>query len=292
MKKLRYLFEAIILNILFVFFKILPAHYASSIGGFIGRTIGPKLAASRKALRNIQQAMPETTETEQRKIVKGMWDNLGRVIAEYPHLERISKEYTEIINLDETSTDNKSINSNASIFIGAHLANWEVNGAATLTQLKQPINLTYRAPNNPWVAKILDKSRTLNGRLTAYPKSMDSGRLIMKSIKNSESLGILIDQKYNEGLEVDFFNLPAMTNPIFVQLCQRFKCPLIPVRNERIKGCNFRLTTYPPIETISPDGTPRPVIDVINDTHKLLESWIKERPEQWMWLHRRWKITV
>lgn len=287
MKKFRYLCEATLLNVLFIFFKFLPPKCASNIGGLIGRTIGPRLAASRKARRNIQKALPNKTNEEQKQIIKDMWDNLGRVIAEYPHLEKISKEFTEIIHLDKIEQhthSNKPI-----IFIGAHLANWEINGAATLTQLNHPINLTYRAPNNPWVAKILDKARTLNGRLTAYPKSRDSGRLIMKSLKKSESLGILIDQKYNEGVEINFFNIPAMTNPIFVQLCQRFKCPLVPVRNERLHGCTFRLTTYPPIETLNPDGTPRPIDEVIADSHKLLESWIEERPEQWLWLHRRWK---
>lgn len=111
----------------------------------------------------------------------------------------------------------------------------------------------------------------------------------MKTLKDARSLGILIDQKYNEGIEADFFDMPAMTNPIFVQLCQRYKCPLIPVRNERLDGCSFRLTSYPPLETFNADGTSRPVEDVIKDAHQLLETWIKERPEQWMWLHHRWK---
>ncbi|PCI97167.1 MAG: lipid A biosynthesis acyltransferase [Alphaproteobacteria bacterium] len=288
MKNIRYFFEAVLLYILFIFFKILPPATASNIGGWIGRTIGSKLAASRKARRHIQRALPNTTQQEQDDIIKGMWDNLGRVIAEYSHLEHISKVHTEIVDLGQL---NLYIQDEAApiLFIGGHLANWEINSAATLTQLNHPVDLTYRAPNNPWVAKMLDKARTLNGRLKAYPKSRESGRLIMKTLKDAGSLGILIDQKYNEGIEVDFFDMPAMTNPIFVQLCQRYKCPLIPVRNERLEGCRFKLTSYPPLETFKADGTPRAVEDVIKDAHQLLETWIKERPEQWMWLHHRWK---
>ncbi|PCK00233.1 MAG: lipid A biosynthesis acyltransferase [Zetaproteobacteria bacterium] len=288
MKRLRYFLEAALLAILFVFFRILPPETASNIGGYIARTIGPKLATSRKARRHIQCALPETTKREQDNIIKGMWDNLGRVIAEYPHLERISKHHTNIVdlaNLDQYIND-KTL---PIIFIGGHLANWEINGAATLTQLNHPIDLTYRAPNNPWTAKMLTKARTLNGRIKAYPKSRESGRLIIKALKEAHSIGILIDQKYNEGVEVDFFKMPTMTNPIFVQLCQRYKCPLIPVRNERISGCNFKLTAYPPLTLFKDDGTPRPVDDVIKDAHILLEQWIKERPEQWIWLHHRWK---
>lgn len=288
MKNIRYFFEVLLLYILFIFFKILPPATASNIGGWIGRTIGPKLAASRKARRHIKRALPNTTPQELDDIIKGMWDNLGRVIAEYPHLEHISRTRTEIIDLGQLDQHIQDA-ATPILFIGGHLANWEVNSAATLTQLNHPIDLTYRAPNNPWVAKMLDKARTLNGRLKAYPKSRDSGRLIMKVLKNAGSLGILIDQKYNEGIEVDFFDMPAMTNPIFVQLCQRYKCPLIPVRNERLNGCSFRLTSYPPLETFNADQTPRAVEDVIKDAHQLLETWIKERPEQWMWLHHRWK---
>ncbi len=287
MKKIRYFFEALLLYGLFIFFKILPPKTASNIGGWIGHNIGYRLAASRKARKHLSNAMPELSKKQQDNTIKGMWNNLGRVIAEYPHLERISKDYTQVIDLGCLSKhikDNEPI-----VFIGAHLGNWEVNGAATLTQLNHPLALTYREPNNKWVARLLDKSRTLNGKIQAYPKSRESGRKIMQTLKNKGSLGILIDQKYNEGVEVNFFGMPAMTNPIFVQLCQKYKCPLIPVRNERVNGCGFKLTSYPEIKLFNDDGSARAVIEVINEANALLETWITERPEQWMWLHHRWK---
>ena len=136
---------------------------------------------------------------------------------------------------------------------------------------------------------MLFRSRTLEGRLTAYPKSRDSARHLLKTLKNAGTIGILIDQKYNEGISSKFFNHEAMTNPAFVQFCQKFKCPLIPIRNERINGCNFTLTIYPPINVLNENGTPRPIEDVIENSHELLEQWITERPDQWIWLHRRWK---
>ena len=174
-------------------------------------------------------------------------------------------------------------------FIGAHMANWEVNCMAAYTQLNNPIDLTYRAPNNPWTASLLEKARTLNGRLKAYQKSQESGIHIMRAMKNNRMIGILIDQKYNEGVEAMFFGHPAMTNPVFVKLCQRFKCPLVPVRNTRKNGCHFELEVCEPIPVLDNRGNPRNIKDVIEDSHRLLESWISEAPEQWLWLHRRWK---
>lgn len=275
------------MHILFAFFNILSPTRASNIGGWIGRTIGPKLAASRKARRNILLAMPELNAEQQDHIIAGMWENLGRVIAEYPHLEEISHDHTSIENKGRIASLLET--GQPIVFFGGHIANWEVNSTALLTQYDKAITLTYRAPNNPWTEKLLDKARTLDGRLTAFPKSRESGKNILQTLKDGESLGILIDQKYNEGIEVPFFSQPAMTNPIFVQLCQKYKCPLVPVKNVRVEGCTFKLTPYPPLELFDKNDAPRPIEDVIKEAHTLLEAWIRENPDQWIWVHRRWK---
>ncbi|MGH1404876.1 MAG: lysophospholipid acyltransferase family protein [Alphaproteobacteria bacterium] len=286
MKKIRYALEAILLYMLFVFFKLLPPPIASNIGGAIGRFIGPLLAASRKARRHLALAIPDLSEQQQQDIIKGMWDNLGRVIAEYPHLETICKKHTQVQNVEFMQECIE--NNTPMILIGGHIANWEINSVATLTLLNHPIDITFRAPNNPWVASLLDNARTLKGRITGYPKSRDSGKKIMKALKNKKSIGILVDQKYNEGLNVPFFNRDAMTNPVFVKLCQKYKTPLIPVRNQRHEGCSFTLTAFPPIPVFNEDGTPRQTEDVIAEVHTLLESWIEDTPEQWIWMHKRW----
>ncbi len=287
MKSIRYFFEGFALLILFAFFKICTPMTASQIGGWLGRHIGPSLAASRKARRHIKVAFPDIDKKEQDEIIKGMWDNLGRIIAEYPHLERISRNHTTII--DAKILKGELEKNQAAIFFGGHIGNWEINSVAVLVQLNHGVDITYRAPNNPWTSALLNKARTLNGRITGYPKSQESGRKILQAMKDKKTLGILIDQKYNQGLDVPFFGQSAMTNPIFVQLCQKYKCPLIPIRNERLNGCNFSVKTYPPITLFEDDGTPRKVDDIILEAHHIMEEWIKERPKQWIWLHRRWK---
>lgn len=273
MKKLRYLMEAAAVHALILLFQCLPAQTASDLGGLIGRTIGPKLAASRKAIKHVQSSLPHV---DAHAAVRDMWDNLGRTIAEYPHLKTIIENHAEIHGyLPEGGKQ--------FVFFSGHLANWEMSATGMMHFFGIAPHLIYRAPNNPYVQNLLDECRSLNGAISTIPKSSKGARDMVRALQKGESLGILIDQKYNEGIVADFFAQPAMTSPAFVQLAQKFDLPLVPVRPERINGCQFKITVYPPIPTKG-----RAIEDVVADAHALLETWIAERPGQWLWLHRRW----
>ena len=285
MKKIRYFFEALLLHLLFLIFRLMPLDTASNTGGWIGRQIGPRLATSRKALRNLRQALPNLSQVEQTQIITDMWDNLGRVIAEYPHIETIAKE--RVIFEGEDVLNRLFESGLGAVFIGPHIANWEVKSAALLLQFGKPVNPMYRPPNNPWSDRLLMKARSLNGKIQCHPKSRKGGQSAIQALKEGRYLGILIDQKYNEGIPVPFFGIEAMTNPIFVQLCQKYKCPLIPVQNIRVNGAHFKLIVHEPLQTFN-DNTPRPVEEIIKDAHALMEEHIKQNPGQWLWLHRRW----
>lgn len=290
MKKLRYALEATLLTLLFIIFKILPVSAASNLGGFIGRTIGPRLAASRKALRNIEAALPELSPTQHQMAIRDMWDNLGRVIAEYPHLASIGKNHS-VLKGDDILQD-LIMQEQPAVFFGAHQSNWEVNGALLYQQYDQPVDITYRAPNNPWSAIMLRKARTLNGKLGVIAKSRTAGKLLIQALKSKRHIGVLLDQKYNEGIALPFFGMNAMTNPAFVSLCQKYDCPLVPVRNTRLKGAQFELQLYEPIKLFEKDGSARSQEDVMRDANTLMEGWIREQPGQWLWLHRRWDSNV
>lgn len=287
LKNIRYLLEAALVSVLFAIFSLLPAQTSSNFGGWLGRMVGPRLAASRKARRNLARALPDLDEDTQNQAIKGMWDNLGRIIAEYPHLEELALDHTEITGKEHLEAAIE--NPNGAIFFGAHYGNWEINAAAVLMHYDRAIDLSYRAPNNPWTDKLLMKARTLGGQLPAHAKSRHGGKNMMDAIKGGGALGILIDQKYNQGISMPFFGMEAMTNPFFVQLAQKYGCPLVPIRNQRLDGASFRLNVYEPLDVFEPDGSARPVEDVIKDAHAMLEGWIKEEPEHWLWLHRRWK---
>ena len=280
MKNIRYFLEAVVLWMAFLVFRMMSAENASNWGGWIGGTIGPKLAASRKAITNLQNAFPDMPLDDANKIVIDMWDNLGRVIAEYPHLKDIILNHVKIVGEDNLHAIGKD---NPCVIIGGHLANWELLPFFFNYKIDWPVSGIYRAPNNPFTEKLLDSCRNPEKRGTYIAKSQQGAREIVKTLRNGERLAVLIDQKYNQGIPVEFFGRPAMTSPSFAQLAQKYDCPVLPFQVERLNGCNFRLTIHPPFRT---EG--RADDAIVLHAHALLEDWIAKRPGQWLWLHRRW----
>lgn len=282
LKKIRYIAEYIAVIFLMLVFKNLSAPAASHLGGWIGRSIGPKLSVNRRVKKHILIAFPNLTALELKKIIYDMWDNLGRNFAEYPHLEIIGQHHVELIGGDILDKLNEV--PQPAVLISAHFANWEVAAPCFLLQKNFAMDLIYRAPNNPLVDKILEDYRSLFGKLKTYPKSKTGMRGVVDALSKKRHIGILIDQKYNAGIRADFFGHAAMTSPAFVQLAQKYKCPLIPARIERIGSrCQFRVTLCEPILTQN-----REPLEIINQAHQFLEESIRLNPAQWIWLHRRW----
>jgi Kdo2-lipid IVA lauroyltransferase/acyltransferase len=280
MKKIRYALEAILVWVLLKIFSGLSPEYASNFGGWIARTLGPYLAVSRRALKHINLSFPNYSAHEHRKIMIGMWDHLGRVFAEYPHLKNIGSNFTKIEGLEHIQsllTQNMPM-----IFFGGHIGNWEVFAPAFLKQGFQ-MDLVYRAPNNPHVDKMLKFHRSLNGLFRTYPKSTIGMRHILEALKEKRKIGMLIDQKFNAGVEADFFGHKAMTSPVFIKLAQKHSCALVPMQITRTTSCHFIVTVHPPLDLDQSQDI------LLHQAHAHLESWIKAAPSQWIWLHKRWK---
>ncbi len=280
---IRYAFEALLVGALFLVFRLLPLDAASAIGGFVGRSVGPKLAASRKAQRHIRNVFPDKPDGEVNAIITGMWDNLGRVMAEYPHLKTIATQRLTVKGEEYVSDTLKQ--AKGAVFYCLHMGNWEVPPAYMAHEFGADIHLMYRAPNNPWVDKMIHYWRTTGGALlTAHSKSRAGGQGAMKAIRSGAALAILIDQKYNEGINVPFFGMDAMTNPFFVKMARKFDVPLIPATICRTQGANFELTVRPPMDIVD-----RSDEEIVTAAHNILEEAIIRTPEQWLWLHRRWR---
>jgi KDO2-lipid IV(A) lauroyltransferase len=284
LKQVRYLFEAITVKLLFIIFKSISIDHASSIAGSIARKIGPLLKVSNTAYKNIRSAMPDLSEAEVQIIITDMWENLGRVFGEFPHIYNLNRDEFErrvkvngIENLELLKNSDKP-----GIFFGGHLANWEVPPMfASVYNL--PLAIIYRVANNKVVDNMINKERIKNG-ITAIPKGPTGAKKIVEMIKKITPMAMLVDQKMNEGIKIPFFAKDAMTAPAIARLALKFGCPLIPIQVIRNNGAYFTINFFPPLE-LKEDDTEEAIMTRIN---QLLEGWIRENPGQWFWVHKRW----
>jgi KDO2-lipid IV(A) lauroyltransferase len=271
----------------FAIFGALPIDVASAIGGRLARWVGPSLGISKRARLNLKAAMPELSAPEIDRIVLGMWDNLGRVVAEYPHLPDIEVfapngrvEAIGFENADRALAEGRPV-----IFFAGHLANWEI-AAMSPMQHGMDIAQIYRTANNPLVDRMITRLRTWTGEL--IPKGAAGSRRALAALRNGRNLGMLIDQKLNNGIAVPFFGRPAMTSPVLASFALRFDCAVLPARMERLGGAKFRLTIHPPLDLPRTGDRDADVLTLMTSVNETLERWIRARPEQWLWVHRRW----
>jgi Kdo2-lipid IVA lauroyltransferase/acyltransferase len=273
--------------VLFGMFKFLPLDCASALGGALARGIGPFLGVSKHARRNISRALPGLSETHLAGVVSGMWDNLGRLAAEYPHLRKIRVfepggrvETYGLEHVDRAVAAGRRI-----IFFSGHLANWEIALLAAV-QYGIPVAQIYRAGNNPLLDRMIARFRGDGAEL--IPKGTVAARRAITALRRGTHLTLLADQKMNDGIPVPFFGRLAMTAPALAVLALRFDCDVLPTRVERVDGARFRLTVFPPLALLQSGEPHADAAALMARVNAILESWIRDRPEQWLWVHRRW----
>ena len=279
-----YFLEGSFLLLIFIVLRILPLGISSFLMGKLSSLIGPRLGVTKKAYNNIKNVMPEKNEKEITKIIKDMWENLGKVAGEYPHLSKISPEKNNKIQIygkknlllvKKTKTP--------AIFFSGHLANWEILPNVAIKN-GVPVLSIFRRPNNPFINFLI---KYIRSNLPMAPKGKEGARQLIYSLKKGRSIGLVIDQKMNDGIEVPFFNKPAMTSDALAQLCLRIKSLVIPVEVERIKNTNFKITFHDPLK-ITKNGKSKTPVQIMTEVNLIMEKWIRKNPGQWLWLHRRW----
>ncbi len=271
----------------FCVFRVLPIGLASDIGGLLGRVIGPRLSTTARAIRNLNLVFPDKTDQEIADIVLGMWENLGRTAAEYPHLKTIvapGSGRVEVINGELLTALSRT--GHSAILAGAHLANWEISPALAGFSGSRIISVV-REQNNPFTQKMIEYFRRAAGGEQIH-KGRRGAKVALSVLRSGGLIGMLIDQKMNDGAAVRLFGYEAMTAMAPAQMAIRVPCAMIPVRVERIGGARFRVTLHPPVELPSSGDRHADAKALMGRLNEQLEEWIRERPEQWMWLHRRW----
>jgi Kdo2-lipid IVA lauroyltransferase/acyltransferase len=268
-------------------FAVLPLDCASALGGAMGRLIGPLLGISNRARRNIKRALPGLSESEIGDIIAGMWDNLGRVAAEYSHLRniRVFEPGGRVETHGFEHMDRAVAAGRRMIIFSGHIANWEI-GMLAAVQYGMSVVQIYRAANNPLVDRMITRLRGDAGEL--IPKGAVAARRAIATLRRGAHLTMLADQKMNDGIPVPFFGRPAMTAPALAALALRFDCDVLPARVERLAGAHFRLTVFPPLPLPRTGDPHADAAALMAQVNAILETWIRDRPEQWFWVHQRW----
>ena len=286
MKYLKYLFQFCFAIFSFAIFKILGANLSSNISGKIFEKIGPYFRSRKIIYSNINIAFQNIGSKDIKKINQSMWNNYGRVFAEYMFIKnfRLGNLSTNIEIqgqhiLDEIKDSKKQV-----VFISGHLANFELM-AMYLEKSGIDLAAIYRPLNNKFLNPIMEYLRKKYICKKQIKKGISGMKEILQNFKKGSSIALMIDQRVSEGIKSNFFNQKAFTTTIPAQFVKKFDTEVVPVYIERTKDDNFRLKIYEPINFEDEDN-----IDTITyKLNKILEDMILKNPDQWIWTHNRWK---
>lgn len=281
MTKPRHQLEYLLLALVFKGFRTLPLDIASWMGGWIARALGPFMGAHKIAQRNLQEVMPELNARQRRFILNEMWENLGRVAAELPHLPDARIHSRVQVEGWENVPEGKQI-----LFFSGHIGNWELLSALPFRRGRK-MTLIYRHINNPLVDELVTSIRNTQCTQLVAKGARNMFKLV-RAIKEKQSLALLIDQKMNDGISVPFFGRPAMTAPALAELALRFDLPIVPARCLRCKGAHFRIIISPQLEFEKTGDNEADTRNIMLKVNNIVEEWVRETPSQWFWVHRRW----
>ena len=291
MKLIKYFFEFLFVIFFFLLFKILRLKLSSNLSCLIFRKIGPFIRNKNKIYKNINLVFPKNNEEENNKIIDNMWCNYGRTFAEYMFLNFFRENKFLNIKIDNLSKfdELKKLNKPL-LFFSGHFANFELL-AMTIEKNNFEICALYRPLNNIFLNPIMKYLRTKYLCSDQIPKSIPGKskvgtRQLLNRIKNKKHIALMVDQKVNEGIKVDFFSQKALTINIPAQLAIKHGYLLVPIEIKRIKEANFVIHIRDNVEISYND-------DQFSITKKInleLEKMILNNSDQWIWTHDRWRI--
>jgi KDO2-lipid IV(A) lauroyltransferase len=266
---------------------------ASDFMGKLAQSIGPRLPASKTGRANLRHAFPEKSDAEIEQILRGVWDNLGRVAGEFVHLDKMwdyddrypNAGRIETFNVDRfigLYTDNKP-----AILFSAHLGNWEL-AAVGARKYGLDSAVLFRMPNNRFIADFIHETRAeLMSQLV--PAGSEAALFMAGVIERGGHLGMLVDQHKKPGVRVNFLGRPCWANATLARLARHYDCPVHGSRVIRLPNNRFRVELTRALELPRDAENKIDIQGTMQAVHTVMEGWIREHPEQWLWLHRRWR---
>ena len=286
MKNIKYFIQFLLIIISFVIFKLLGVKFSSNLSGKIFEKIGPFFRSKRIIQSNIKRAFPNTNLEDIEKISKSMWNNYGRIFAEYIFIKdfrsgnlssNIEIDGEEI--LEEINKSKKQV-----VFVSGHLSNFELM-AMCIEKSGIKLSAIYRPLNNIFLNKIMERIRKKYICKNQIKKGIGGLKQLINLKKKNYSTALMIDQRVSEGILSNFFNEKALTTTIPAQLIKKFNIAVVPIYIERIEGINFRIKVNNPIN-FPQEASIQNITDKLN---QILEKMIYKNPYQWIWSHNRWK---
>ena len=268
----------------------------ADFAGWLMRKIGPLFSENRIGRANLTAAFPEKSAAEIETILSGVWDNVGRMGAEFAQLDRLWNEdaYLHPEN-SRVALGPESIerflqlqnDGKPALIFAAHLANWELPAVCAATY-KLDSAVLYRKPNIEAIDNWLEETRAASmGQIIST--DLSAPMKISQALERGAHVGMLVDQYYVRGVPVTFFGRTTMANPLLARLAQHFNCPIHGTRIVRLPGHRFRAELSEEIAPVRDASGKVDIAATMQVVTSVIEGWIREHPEQWLWLHRRWR---
>jgi Kdo2-lipid IVA lauroyltransferase/acyltransferase len=267
----------------------------ANLFGRIARLIAPLTRENKTARANLTAAFPEKSPEEIETILAGVWDNLGRLGAEFAHIDHIwehdrARPEDSRIEIEERTHElfaQLRLDGKPALIFASHLGNWELPALAAVAHGLDAATL-YRRPNISSANRIIEELRSVKMG-TLIPAGRDAPLRLAEALQKGQHVAMLVDQYFTNGVDVTFFGRKTKANPTLARLLRQIECPIHGVRIIRLPGHRFRAELseeVPPVRDaegkIDVQGTMQAITSVI-------EGWIREYPDQWLWLHRRWR---
>lgn len=275
--------------------RLFPVDGALNFIDRVARRVGPLSGRHRVALDNLRRAYPEKSDTEIQAIASDMWGNMARLAAEYVFLDKLfdyDPKRPGVGRIDAQGVEffeRIAGEDRPHIIFTAHMGNFELLPVAGAT-FGMKVASMFRPPNNPYIADYIGRTRQSRmGELLASRQgvSMELARIL----ERDGTIGVLVDQKFTNGVPTRFFGRDCETSPLLAKLARQFECDVYPTHCRRLPGNRFRMEIEDKLELPrGEDGR----VDVAGTTQLLndiVERWVREDPGQWMWFHKRWQLS-
>jgi KDO2-lipid IV(A) lauroyltransferase len=267
----------------------------ANLFGRIAGLIGPLTREQRIGRANLTAAFPEKSREEIETILAGVWDNLGRLAAEFAHLDHIWQHdpaFPEHSRIEIGPRTHElfaqlQLDGKPALIFSGHLGNWELPAVAAVAHGLDGAVL-FRRPNIASANRIIEELRAVNMG-TLIPTGRDAPLRMAEALRKGQHVGMLVDQYFTNGVEVTFFGRGTKANPTLARLLRQIECPVHGVRIIRLPGHRFRAELTEELQPVRDASGQIDVQGTMQAITSVVEGWIREYPDQWLWLHRRWR---